>query len=132
MADTERVKAWISRYTASMREFDRLCDRIAIMRSRLEAPGSPTLSGMPHGGGYSGDTIGRTLAAVEALEAQVQEIRDRSGIGGRGMSEAERMATLAKIEDLTARVATIVEAAKLIEQELVNLQGMYYQQTEGK
>ena len=46
------------------------------------------------------------------------------------MSEAERMATLAKIEDLTARAAAIVEAAKLIEQELVNLQGMYYQQTE--
>ena len=80
MADTEQARAWISRYAANVRELDRLQNRLVSLRSRLEAPVTPTLSGMPHGGGYVGDTIGRDLAAVEDLEAQAQEIRDRSGM----------------------------------------------------
>lgn len=47
------------------------------------------------------------------------------------MSQSERMATLAKIEELTTRVAALAAAAKLIEGELLQLQTTYYQQTAG-
>lgn len=47
------------------------------------------------------------------------------------MSQNERMATLAKIEELTERMAALAAAAKLIEGELLQLQARYYRQTEG-
>lgn len=47
------------------------------------------------------------------------------------MSQNERMATLAKIEELTERMAALAAAAKLIEAELIRLQRAYYQQTGG-
>lgn len=47
------------------------------------------------------------------------------------MSQNERMDTLAKIEELTERMAALAAAAKLIEAELLQLQGRYYRQTEG-
>lgn len=47
------------------------------------------------------------------------------------MSQNERMDTLAKIEELTERMAALAAAAKLIEAELLQLQKRYYQQTEG-
>ena len=46
------------------------------------------------------------------------------------MSQNERMDTLAKIEELGTRVGALALAAKLIENELIQLQAVYYRQTE--
>lgn len=46
------------------------------------------------------------------------------------MSEHERMKILSKIEELGTRVGALAAAAKLIENELIQLQAAYYQQTE--
>lgn len=46
------------------------------------------------------------------------------------MSQQERLDTLAKIEELQIRVGALAAAAKLIENELIQLQTAYYQQTE--
>ena len=74
MPTVEETQAWLSRFLDNEAELDRLEDRIEGLRSQLEAPSSPSLTGMPHGGGYEGDRIGRTLARVEALETQAQEL----------------------------------------------------------
>ena len=47
------------------------------------------------------------------------------------MSQNERLATLAKIEELSTRVGALAAAAKLIEAELIQLQRRYYRETEG-
>lgn len=47
------------------------------------------------------------------------------------MSQNERLETLAKIEELTERMAALAAAAKLIEEELTQLQQRYYRETEG-
>lgn len=46
------------------------------------------------------------------------------------MNEHERMKILSKIEELGTRVGALAAAAKLIENELIQLQAAYYQQTE--
>lgn len=78
MGDAETVKNWLSRYQENEEQLDRLIERIDALRSRLESPGSPSLSGMPHGVGYEGDSIGRKLAAIESLEEQAQEMLAKS------------------------------------------------------
>ena len=79
MGDAETVKYWLSRYQENEEQLNRLIERIGALRSRLESPGSPSLSGMPHGGGYyEGDAIGRKLAASESLEEQAQEMLAKS------------------------------------------------------
>ena len=45
------------------------------------------------------------------------------------MNENERMKILNKIEELGTRVGALAAAAKLIENELIQLQAAYYQQT---
>lgn len=74
----EKVKEWLSRFAENERQLDNLMERIEMLRSRLEAPGSPTLSGMPRGGGDGVDMIGRKLIAIEALEEQAQGLLARS------------------------------------------------------
>ncbi len=46
------------------------------------------------------------------------------------MNETERIATLNKIEALCIKAGAQADAAILIEQELIQLQEVYYQQTE--
>lgn len=74
MQTVEETQAWLSRFLDNEAELDKLLERIEGLRSQLEAPSSPSLTGMPHGGGYEADRIGRTLARIEALEVQAQEL----------------------------------------------------------
>ncbi len=46
------------------------------------------------------------------------------------MIESDRMQILNKMEELQTRVGALAAAAKLIEQELVRLQAVFYQQTQ--
>lgn len=46
------------------------------------------------------------------------------------MNESDRMQILNKMEELQTRVGALAAAAKLIEQELVRLQAVFYQQTQ--
>ena len=78
MPTVEETQAWLSRFLDNEAELDRLEDRIEGLRSQLEAPSSPSLTGMPHGGGYEADRIGRSLARIEALEAQHKELLAKS------------------------------------------------------
>ena len=78
MSTVEETQAWLSRFLDNEAEIDRLLERIEGLRSQLEAPNSPALTGMPHGGGYEADRIGRALAKIEALEAQAQELLAKS------------------------------------------------------
>lgn len=78
MPTLEKVKEWLSRFAENERQLDNLMERIETLRSRLGAPGSPTLSGMPRGGGDGVDMIGRKLIAIEALEEQAQGLLARS------------------------------------------------------
>lgn len=78
MPTVEETQAWLSRFLDNEAELDRLEDRIEGLRSQLEAPSAPTLTGMPHGGGYEADRIGRSLARIEALEAQHKELLAKS------------------------------------------------------
>lgn len=77
-ADIEATKEWLNRYTDNERQLDNLIERIEALRSRIASPRSAALSGMPHGGGYEGDSIGRSLAAVEAMEEEAQALLARS------------------------------------------------------
>ena len=74
MPTIEETQKWLSRFLDNEAELDKLLERIEGLRSQLAAPSSPSLTGMPHGGGYEADRIGRTLARIEALEVQVQEL----------------------------------------------------------
>ena len=74
VATIEETRAWLSRYLENEELLDRLLERIAALRSHLEAPGSATISEMPYGGGYAGDKIGHTLGKIEVLEAEAQEL----------------------------------------------------------
>lgn len=78
MPTLEKVKEWLSRFAENERQLDNLMERIETLRSRLGAPGAPTLSGMPRSGGNGVDMIGRKLIAIEALEEQVQRLLARS------------------------------------------------------
>lgn len=77
-ADIEATKEWLNRYTDNERQLDNLIERIEALRSRLTSPRSATLSGMPYGGGYEADFIGRSLATVEALEEEAQGLLAQS------------------------------------------------------
>lgn len=68
MPTIEDVKQWLSRFAENERQLDNLIERVELLRSRLESPRAATVSGMPHGGGYEGDQIGRTLGQIEKLE----------------------------------------------------------------
>ncbi len=46
------------------------------------------------------------------------------------MNETERIATLNKIEALSIKAGALADAAILIERKLIQLQEVYYQQTE--
>ena len=46
------------------------------------------------------------------------------------MNESDRMQILNKMEELRDRIGALAAAAKLIEQELVRLQAVFYQQTQ--
>ena len=56
--------------------------------------------------------------------------RKRRKRGIQEMNEQKRMKILDKVEELTLRVGALAAAAKLIENELVQLQAVYYQQTQ--
>lgn len=47
------------------------------------------------------------------------------------MNERKRMNTLEKLEELSTRVGALAAAARLIEQELIQLQADYRKQMEG-
>ena len=48
------------------------------LRSRITSPRSTALTGMPLGSGYEGDSIGRSIIALEALEEEAQILLARS------------------------------------------------------
>lgn len=77
-ANIEKTKEWLSRYADNERQLDDLIERIEALRSRLTSPRSAALSGMPHGGGYEADSIGRSLATLEKLEEEAQTLLARS------------------------------------------------------
>lgn len=78
MQTSEEVKQWLSRFSENERQLDNLIERIEALHSRLETPRSSTISGMPHGGGYESDQIGRTLGIIEDLERQAQSLLAKS------------------------------------------------------
>lgn len=78
MPTLDEMRQWLFRFANNERQLDNLIERIETLRSRLGAPGSPTLSGMPRGGGGEVDMIGRKLGAIEALEEQAQRLLARS------------------------------------------------------
>lgn len=77
-ADIEAAKEWLNRYTDNERQLDALLERIEAIKTRITSPRSATLSGMPHGGGYEADSIGRFLATVETLEEEAQGLLAQS------------------------------------------------------
>lgn len=78
MPTIEETQAWLSRFLDNEENLDRLLERIEWLRSDLKSPNSPSLTGMPSGGGYEADRIGRTLARIEDLEAQAQDLLAKS------------------------------------------------------
>ncbi len=78
MPSVDYVKQWLSRYSENEAQLGTTIERLEALRSRLKSPGSPTLSGMPHGGGYEGDQIGRMLGQIERLEEIAQEQLEKS------------------------------------------------------
>ena len=78
MPTIEETQAWLSRFLDTEEELDRLLERIEWLRSDLKTPSSPAITGMPHGGGYEADRIGRTLARIDDLDAQAKELLAKS------------------------------------------------------
>lgn len=100
MTNQDKI-AWLRRYREAVAEQDRLMGEIAQWRSLAEKV-SPTLSGMPAGGGGPG----RMIAAVEhinALEAElaeqiVERVSARREIGQAiGRVPDERLARLLRL-----------------------------------
>ena len=72
---TQAVKSWLQRYREAVRGSESLDARAANARAKAEAARTSHLDGMPHGGGFAGDTVGATLARIDELEREAQEAR---------------------------------------------------------
>lgn len=89
MTNQDKI-AWLRRYREAIAEQDRLMDEIKSWRSLAERV-SPTLSGMPAGGGGPG----RMISAVEHINALEAELAEQL---------AERVATRREIGQAIGRV----------------------------
>lgn len=72
---TQAVKSWLQRYREAARDSEALDARAANARARAEAARTSHLDGLPHGGGFAGDSVGVALARVDELEREAQETR---------------------------------------------------------
>lgn len=72
---SEAIKQWLMRYREAVRDSESLDARVTNARARAEAARASRLDGMPHGGGFAGDTVGVALARIDELEREAQEAR---------------------------------------------------------
>lgn len=72
---SEAVKGWLQRYQEAARDSEALDSRVANARAKAEAARTSHLDGMPHGGGFAGDTLGAALARIDELEGEAREAR---------------------------------------------------------
>lgn len=71
----QSAKQWLQRYGEAARDSAALDARAANARARVEAARTSHLDGMPHGGGFAGDSLGAALARIDELEREAQEAR---------------------------------------------------------
>lgn len=72
---TQAVKSWLQQYREAVRASESLDARAANARARAEAAQTSHFDGMPHGGGFAGDSLGAALARIDGLEQEAQEAR---------------------------------------------------------
>lgn len=72
---SENIKNWLRRYQEAARDSEALDSRAANARAKAEAARTSHLDGMPHGGGFAGDTLGAALARIDELEGEAREAR---------------------------------------------------------
>lgn len=72
---SEAIKDWLRRYQEAVRDSEALDSRVANARAKAEAARTSHLDGMPHGGGFAGDTLGAALARIDELEGEAREAR---------------------------------------------------------
>lgn len=75
MGKSEAVKSWLRRYQEAARDSAALDARAANARMRAESARASHLDGLPHGGGFAGDSVGVALAKIDGLELEAQESR---------------------------------------------------------
>lgn len=66
------AKAWLQRYRELCTEIDADVERAELLRQRIETAQGPSLDGMPHSPGYTGDRIGTVLARIEEIESRTR------------------------------------------------------------
>lgn len=75
---SETVRDWLRRCQEAARDSEALDSRVANAGARAEAARTSRLDGMPHGDGYTGDSLGVALARIDELEREAQEARARA------------------------------------------------------
>ena len=76
--DEKTVQRWLQRYGEAVRDLLNLENRLDAVRSSAGDPRTTSIDGMPHGSGYSADSLGLKLARVDRLEAEVARKHDEA------------------------------------------------------
>lgn len=77
-AETEAVKAWLSRYRQQSDYIERLCFELDALETKATSPGAPTLDGLPRTPGYAGDRMGGIVGQLDELRAELEAAQDKA------------------------------------------------------
>lgn len=86
--ESNEVKAWLQRYSQAWRDYELLLERFTVAETAAHSPRAAIPDGMPHGSGNPVDIVGRTVAKLEKLRAQVSAAKSKVDIIGLELEEA--------------------------------------------
>lgn len=86
----EALKQWMRRYQELQVDADRLPDRAADLRGRIQSARTAGIDGLPHSQSRDGDRIGSDLARLEELEMEAAEAQQEATAARREIEAAIR------------------------------------------
>ena len=89
----EALKQWLRRYGELQTDADRLSDRAADLRGRIQSARTAGIDGLPHSQSRDGDRIGSDLARLEELEMEAAEAQQEATAARRELEGAIRQIT---------------------------------------
>lgn len=69
-----RIRRRFDAYMDLSRDIDRQIDRLTRLEASALSPSAPSLDGMPTGKGVPGDRVGRSVALMDELQADVSRM----------------------------------------------------------
>lgn len=89
----EALKQWLRRYQELQVDADRLSDRAADLRGRIQSARTAGIDGLPHSQSRDGDRIGSDLARLEELEMEAAEAQQEATAARRELEGAIKQIT---------------------------------------